>query len=55
MLSYKMNRRKKTSLKSASLFSDGTRRRIARKMKGKKLLSRRIKQLPMNLFEAIEV
>ena len=46
-----MNRRKNITLKKPSGFSDGTRRRIARKVKSKKLLSRRMKQLPLNLFE----
>jgi len=46
-----LRRRRNIKLKKPSRFMDTTRRRIARKMGAKRLLSRRIKQTPMRLEE----
>ena len=42
-------RRRNIKLKSGNAFSDSTRRRIFRKMAGKRLLNRRLKQTAMCL------
>lgn len=48
-----LKRRRTIRLKPKSRFQDSTRRRIARKMGNKRLLSRRIKQTPMRLEEDV--
>ena len=44
-------RRRNTKLKTTR-FSDSTRRRIAKKMSNKRLISRRLKQITMRFEEA---
>jgi len=44
-------RRRNVKLKAGKAFADSTRRRISRKVAGKRLLSRWLKQTPLRLEE----